>query len=109
VPQDIFAKQAYIGDVRVHLQAIQDQCTRLKIKVVCCLKQQQLVVALVADPADHAAVTRARLLLDSLFNPLKLVYSVVILRDIPYLPGYRIHVDAILAQAQSQRFSELQH
>jgi len=108
VPQDIFTTQGYIGDVRVHLEAIQQQCARWKVKVVCCFKAQQLVVALVAEPADQAAVARARQLLHSLFNPLKLVYSVVILRDIPYLPGYRINVDAILAQANSARFSELQ-
>lgn len=107
VPQDLFVQQAYIGDVRIHLEAIQSLCERLKIKLVCCVKQQRLVVGLVAETADNATLARARQLLDSLFNPLKLVYSVVILRDIPYLPGYRIHVDAILAQAQSSGLTEL--
>lgn len=108
-PQDIVSKQVYIADVRVHLRAIERYCERFKLKIVCCSKNQQLVVALVAQALDESTKSRARLLLDSLFNPAKLVYSLVILRDIPYLSGHRIHVDAILAQAQSREFNALSH
>lgn len=100
LPYDDFQGQGYWQDLRINLTALEQTFARHKLKAVFCCKAQRLVVALIQDSPDKTQLERATILLDSLLRSQKLVYSVVILRDIPYLPGFKINVDAIMAMAK---------
>lgn len=102
-PQDDYAQHCYWLDQRFNLNALEQAFHRHKLKLVFCCKNQQFVAAIIQDTPDKGQVERAQQLLDNLLRPLNLVYSVVILRDIPYLPGFKVHVDAIVAMANQQQ------
>ncbi len=100
LPHDDFQGHSYWHDLRINLRALEQTFVRHKLKAVFCCKNQRLVIALIQDSPDKSQLERATILLDSLLRPQKIVYSVVILRDIPYLPGFKVNVDAIMAMAK---------
>lgn len=100
VPLDDAKQACWQADFRLDLPGLQQSLQLPEHQVLLCTKGGHLYIVVVSPTPDSQLKTRMEQRMLQLLPYPQLVYSVVIVRDIPYLPGFKVNIDALVAASQ---------